>query len=113
MSYVTDVVVHVDYAPEEAERLLAAPFPFEERYPGVGLKLMDFDLAGGVRNFQGDVYAGAFNYLDVDALADWFVNLPWGDGDAFLHASSEGEVFRLIVIHHGAEVALKTCSCQT
>ncbi len=107
MSFVTDVVVHVDYASREAEDLLGAPFPkevtpLETENGGVGLRQLDALGVGGYKGFEGDIYAGAFNYLDVDAMVDWFIGLPWGEtGSAVLSSSTEGDAYRVVVVRDG------------
>src|SRR3712207_2042672 len=104
MSYVTSVVVHVDYPPEEVEKALLEPFPFDERYEGgVGFgKMEDLDWPGGTKVFQGDLYAGGFNYLNLDALIEWFVGLPWDSySNAVLSLSTEGDYHQVVLIRNG------------
>ena len=108
MSRVTDVVVHVDYAPREVEDLLGAPFPFERERRGVGLRRLtgrDDHLeyaVGGSKAFEGEIYAGAFNHLDVDEMVEWFSGLPWDEvGSAVLSSSTQGETYRVVVVRDG------------
>ena len=100
MSRVTNVVVHVDYAPPQAEEALEAPFPFEQERRGVGLRRLDVaEDVGGSKLFEGEIYAGAFNHLDVDAMVEWFLRLPWQEvGSAVLSSSTQGETYRVVVV---------------
>jgi hypothetical protein len=101
VSVVTTVVVHVDYRPDEPDWMLRETFPFEQRYM-TGLKEIDPERVGGTKGFEGEIYAGAFNYLDVDALVEWFKGLAWGDaGSAVLSVSTEGVEYRVVTIRGG------------
>jgi hypothetical protein len=101
VSYVTTVVVHVDYRPEEPEWMLRETFPFEQRYM-TGLEAIDTKGAGGSKGFEGEIFAGSFNYLDVDDLVAWFKGLPWGEsGSAVLSASTNGNEHRIVTIRNG------------
>ena len=101
MSYVTTVVVHVDYRPDEPEWMLRETFPFEQRYM-TGLEKIDIQGAGGSKGFEGEVYAGSFNYLDEDELVEWFKGLAWGEmGSAVLSASTNGNEHRVVTIRGG------------
>lgn len=105
VSYITDVVVHVAYAPKDVHAALTQPLAWDDRAPS--LAKIDMERAGGSKVFTDDVYAGAFNYLDADAFVAWFAGLPWstaGDASASLSAESGYRYFVVIV---GGKVRLR------
>ncbi len=77
MSHTTDVLVYLnsqagDFPTAEREALIQ---PFGEHAP---LRLVDTDgIVGDGKAFTAAVYAGAFNYLDIEAFIQWLTGLPW------------------------------------
>lgn len=87
MSWITDVVVHVDYAPPELRAAITEEFhagvygsgnPRIERLVEVPLSDGTTYHHGGGKVFTGHVYAGSYNHLDREALLAWLRDLPWG-----------------------------------
>lgn len=70
MSYITNVVLHVDCAPDEVEEKLTEPFDTRGTIEE-SLGKLDTEPAGGTKVFMGDLYCGAFNYLNNEALLRW------------------------------------------
>jgi hypothetical protein len=100
MSSVTDVVIH-HAAAEDYEMAEKITEP-QEFMDSNRFEQIPYRLAGGSKAFQGDVYMGAFNYLNVEALAHWFMQLPWPkDAHAIMSVSVENEAFGLLVLDNG------------
>lgn len=76
MSYITDVVVFVGYAPPDIE---AALIESQEGQRGSALRRIDFAAAGGSKVFTSRVYGAAFNYFDPEAFGAWIAALAWPD----------------------------------
>lgn len=90
MSCVTNVVVHVVSENRAVkERLLEDLGEFHQN--SGGLNRIDYWRIGGAKAFEDDIYVGAFNYLDTNALLRWWDNLPWGIFDqAIISVATEG-----------------------
>lgn len=106
MSWITDVVVHVDFASKEVEKELLEIFPAGTYSSGAPrretLGRADTDDAGGGKVFCGDVYFGAYNHLDQDAFLSWFEALPWNRySHAVISMASEGEFYKVYRIKDG------------
>lgn len=100
MSRVTNVVVHVAYCNNEVKEELVEDLPFH--HDSGGLERLDYKQIAGVKVFEDDIYAAAFNYLDTEDLISWFAALPWGKLDmAVLSVSTEGEAQDVVQIGSG------------
>lgn len=92
------MLVHVEYAPQRAHEALVGECP---PAGAETLKPLDYCQAGGSKAFEDDIYAGAFNYLDMEQFAAWFAGLPWGKmGNATL-SMSDGEARAVLVVERG------------
>jgi hypothetical protein len=72
MSYITDVIVS-GFVRASDESVLTAPLPFDERHQQ--LERISMEEAGGSKVFCRDVFAAAFNYLDLAAFESWIREL--------------------------------------
>lgn len=105
MSYITDVVVVLDYiAPDDEARLLAPMEIDPDRRQS--FSRIDMNGAGGVKVFCSRVYAGAFNYAPHrDEFVFWLVDVLANASNPVVWMSTEGdhvEVFRPDGIVRGA-----------
>ena len=83
MSYVTTVVLFAPYVPEETKKALLEGYEqpdgrrvaFGElsRYPA------GWELWGGSKGPEADVFGGGFNFLDAETLKSWLGSLKWLD----------------------------------
>jgi hypothetical protein len=78
MSHVTNAVIHCGALDSPARAALADPLPDirTERF----LRL-PYNVCGGSRVMETDLYAAAFNHIRVSAIIAWFISLPWTDED--------------------------------
>lgn len=109
MSYITEVVLHVDYSPKEVTEHLTEPFDHRGSI-AESLDLIEID-GGGTKTFCGDIYAGAFNYLSRDALLSWLKDLVKDtltsavltlfdeSGDVSVYLIEEGSVKKMIGVN--------------
>jgi len=77
MSVITNVVVIFAHDNDGAIELIKAfPHRLDE---GLSFDLckIDFGQAGGTKVFTGDVWAGAFNHLDIDAFEAYVKKIVW------------------------------------
>lgn len=108
MSVITDATIHVHYATEALHAALVKPFPFDVAREQRFVKI-DTDHAGGTKVFCSDLYAGAFNFVGVYDLSDWFLALPWSDVDtATLSAEGENEDFICISVFRGQHIEVQS-----
>lgn len=85
MSYITDVVVHIDYASRRVHEKLREAFyagMYTSDNPRIErLKEVSTSDAGGGKVFTGTILAGSYNHFDTIAFIDWLNSLPWGGFD--------------------------------
>lgn len=103
MSYITDVVIVLDWISPENEAILTAPMPFDtDRHQS--LRRIETEGAGGVKVFCSNIYAGAFNYLPEE-FEGWVIEVLARAANAAVWMSTEGhnvQVFRPDGIVRGA-----------
>lgn len=106
MSYVTNLILHMDGMEEEQERIQEVNAFFDERTrPFIGLhdtELLPHGWYGGSKYLECHVYVGAFNYLDLDGLLKHLGTVKWSypaEVQLFIKDENE-ETFRLV---HGVE----------
>lgn len=78
MSVITDVVLHIHYAPEEVLSRLEEPFTTKGGRSGTFeecLTKLSTEEAGGTKVFTGDIYAGSYSFLNDRELLGWLKNL--------------------------------------
>lgn len=84
MSVVSNAVIHMDldFGSNSAihtairEKIFTSGRGVEQSF-----ELIDLSGAGGSKDFESDVYAGAFNYVPSSEIVEWFKSLPWRDYD--------------------------------
>lgn len=104
MSVVTDVLVHVALPLEgdDYDEIIEAITEDQRMFGQTGLKQIPYIYAGGNKAFQGEIFAGAFNHLDTEEFAHWFMKLPFPeDTHAVVSLSVENEAFGILIWHHG------------
>ena len=93
MSLITDcVLVASGFVSAEVEAALTSPFPFDDARPQLFGHLDEHamgDQSGGTKWPTVEIYVGAFNYLDTEALVDFLHSLPWGYVSASLVVDPE------------------------
>ena len=106
MSYITDVVVHIDYLTSKVEGVLEGQF-YAGVYPSGNARIerlsrISTSDAGGGKVFTGAIYVGSYNHLDTDAFLSWFAYLPWNDySHAVLSMATECEVYKVYCVEEG------------
>ena len=95
MSYITDVLVVLDYIAPDAEARLTNALPFDTERQA-SLRRIDMDGAGGTKVFCSHVYAGAFNYLATEAFEDWVNDVLRDAYNVVVWMSTEGEFHRVL-----------------
>lgn len=102
MSMVTNVMVLTSYTPGECVPLLAAGFRDS------GNRLISFaDIAaypGPADNWAGskvpecEVWAGAFNYCNVDEVVAWLKALPWSNPVTAVVLREQADAWEIIPV---------------
>lgn len=77
MSYVTSVVIVVDWSSTDFEAAVTAPSDFGRGEAETQFRAINMDGAGGTKYPGTDVYAAGLNYADREALIAWLDALPW------------------------------------
>jgi hypothetical protein len=91
MSFVSNVVLHIDHPSGDLSRELGQ----------MGLGLIDYKLIPGAKAFENDLYAGAYNYLDIEVFVSQFMSLPWKLESAILSICTEGEFWEVYEVRRG------------
>jgi hypothetical protein len=85
MSYVTTVIVFGRYIPDKAQAVLESGYHDGERQVSFG-NLSHYTPTescdtwrhwGGTKGPNADLFGGAFNFLDSEALKGWLSQVPW------------------------------------
>lgn len=96
MSVITDVVLHVDYAPDEVLAQLEQPFTEHGGRSGAfteSLAKISTEEAGGPKVFTGNLFIGSYNFLDSEELVKWLREMVQGTyTDAVLSMAHESYV---------------------
>jgi hypothetical protein len=102
MSVVTNVVIHMECAPEEVQEALVEGFDAGERHHD--FVKIPYTLCGGTKVMETDVFTGAFNYVMNDEILDWLASLPWDSSSEATVSiyEQEGEA-TIIHIHDGMQ----------
>lgn len=104
MSFTTDITIYVDIPDDHpAGTALVQPFPFRPDSWLTEVDRQHLQAGGYARPFAGRVFAGCFNYLDVDAVVAWFGSLPWEPQDTgSMTVAQELRPIRVVTLSDGS-----------
>jgi hypothetical protein len=91
VSYVSNVVLHIDHPSDE----------IREELVSMGLGWIAYHLIPGAKAFEDDLYAGAFNCLDTESFISQFMSLPWKQESAILSICTEGDFWEVCEVRRG------------
>ncbi len=75
MSYLTEVVLHVDYDYDAVVRLHLSQVPVDGRFQHFAM--LETEHAGGSKVYTGDVYAACFNYVSSETVVQYLSAISW------------------------------------
>lgn len=93
MSVVTNIILHCSYGEDHSDiserdggltkRIYKGPDTINQWLNGQGRELGELVFmnphAGGTQIFSGAIFMGAFNYLDLDGLAEQIKSFTWDE----------------------------------